>query len=373
MATHPGKDGDRYLLSTVDKALSVLEVLEKGRRALTVQELAQATGIQRSAVFRLVHTLERRGYIERLDNKKYRCTYRRRRILLGYAAPLTGTSFRCDVAASIRQAAAEANLELIVLDNREDDPDTCLTNARAMIEAKVDLAMAFQPRSPIDHIVADCFAGAGIPFISIEKAVPGATYFGANNFQAGKLAGRVLGRFAARTWEGRFDALVLVERAPVSTTVNARMAGVRVGLEEVLGAVEESHVIHLDGAAGVETSRQATADLLARLRKGSRLLISGFNDPIAVGVLQAVRDAGWENDVAIVGQNATEESREEIRNPNSRFIASIAYFPERYGAKLIGLAMSIINREPAPPAMYTEHTVLDRYNIEKYYGGGRRA
>lgn len=361
---------DRYLLSTVDKALTILETLEKERRALTVQELAQATRIQRSAVFRLVHTLERRGYLERLENKKYRCTYRRRRILLGYAAPLTDTPFRCDVAASIRRAAAEANLELIVLDNREDDPDTCIRNAQAMIEARVDLAMAFQPRSPIDHIVADCFAGAGIPFISIEKAVPGATYFGANNFQAGKLAGRALGRFAAHTWNGRFDSLVLVERSPASTTVNARMAGVRVGLEEVLGTVEESHVIHLDAAAAAETSRRAMAELLARLPQGSRLLISGFNDPIAVGVLHAVRDAGRENAVAIVGQNATQESRQEIRDPNSRFIASIAYFPERYGARLIRLAMAIVNREPVPPAVYTEHAILDRHNIDRYYGNG---
>ena len=364
---------DRYLLSTVEKALSVLELLEKDRRPLNIQEIAAATGVQRVAVYRVLCTLERRGYVERLNNKRYRCTYRRRSVLLGYAAPLTGTPFRRDVADSLRTAAAEARIELLLLDNQEDDPDTCLKHAQAMIDANVELAMAFQPGEPIDHAVADCFFNAGIPFISVEKPVPGAIYFGANNYQAGRMAGRVLGRFAKEQWGGRFDQLVLLESSMSNPAMHARAAGVQVGLQEVVGAVEESHVIHLMGGAHAETSEKAMAAVFAGLPKGRRLLISGFNDPSAVGALRAVRAAGREKDVGLVGQNATEESRAEIRNSDSRFIASIAYFPERYGSRLIHLALSIINREPTPPAVYTEHVVLDRQNIEKYYGTARRA
>jgi ribose transport system substrate-binding protein len=368
-----GRDhNDRYLLSTVDKALCVLELLERERKPLNIQEVAAATGIQRVAVFRLLCTLERRGYVERLENKRYRCTYRRRSILMGYAAPLTGTPFRRDVAASLRRAAADAHVELLLLDNAEDDPETCLKHAQAMIDAKVDLAMAFQPIEPIDHTVADCFFNAGIPFISIEKPIQGAVYFGANNYQAGKLAGRVLGRFAREHWRGKFEQLVLLESSATSAAMRARAAGVRIGLQEVVGAVEDSHVIHLDGRAHEKTSREAMAELLRHVRKGARLLVSGFNDPSAVGALEAVRAAGREQDVAIVGQNATEESREEIRSPHSRLIASVAYFPERYGNKLLRLALAILNREPVPPAVYTEHVVLEQQNIDRYYAAPRR-
>jgi ribose transport system substrate-binding protein len=93
-----------------------------------------------------------------------------------------------------------------------------------------------------------------------------------------------------------------------------------------------------------------------------------FNDQTAIGALEAVRAAGREADVAIVGQNATKESWEEIRDRDSRFIASVAYFPERYGEKLVRLARSILNREPVPPAVYTDHLVLDSRNIDRYYG-----
>ncbi len=362
--------GDRsgYELGTVDKALRVLELLEEGT-ALNIQEAAAATGIQRSAVFRLLYTLEKRGYVERLQSKKYRSTYRQRRIRIGYAAPLSGTPFRCDLAAGIRKAAADRNVDLLVLDNHEDDPDTSLKNARLLADAKVDAALTFQPIEAVGHTVTDCFFNAGIPLISIEKPIQGAFYFGANNYQAGKLAGNVLGRFARKNWEGRFDRLVLLESLSTGPAVQARVTGVLAGLKEIVGPVNDSDIVHLEGYAQVETSRKAMAEWLRRVPRRARLLISGFNDPSAVGAVQAVRAARRETDVAIVGQNATEESREEIRNPASRLIASIAYFPERYGGKLINLALSIIHRQPVPPAVYTDHLILDRYNIEKYYGG----
>lgn len=364
----PGSDpdSDTYLLGTVDKALSVLEIIEAAG-AMNIQEVAAATGIQRSAVFRLLYTLEKRGYVERLPNKRYRSAYRQRRIRLGYAAPLSGTAFRSDLAASVQRAAKTRNVELIVLDNLEGDPDASVRNAQALVDAKVNAAMIFQTDAAIGHVVADIFLNAYTPLISIEHPIQGAVYFGANNYQAGKLAGRVLGSFARENWQARFDGLVLLESASTGSAVQARLAGVLAGVKEILGYVGDSQVVHLESHVHEETSRQAMAELLASIPQGARLLISGFNDPIAVGALQAVRAAGREMNVAVVGQNATRESRDEIRNPTSRFIASIAYFPERYGSKLINLAFSIDSRMPVAPAVYTEHVVVDRYNISKYY------
>jgi ribose transport system substrate-binding protein len=359
---------DRYRAGTLDKGLDVLEVLETGSKALTIQEVAEATGVQRAAVFRLLCTLERRGYVERLDNKKYRSTMRHRRVQIGYCGPLAGNPFRHDLAASLRAAAEAANVDLLVLDNDENDAEGSLRNLQALVDAKVDLAMLFQPVEWIGHTMADRLVQAGIPFLTIEVPLQGGVYFGANNFQAGRLAGQVLADFALEHWKGRFDSVVLVESSLVSTNVPARLAGVLVGLKDKLANVDSSRVIHLDGRAHLDASREVVAQFLSRrARERQRLLIGCFNDQAAIGALEAVRAAGRERDVAIVGQNATEESWEEIRNPNSRFIASVAYFPERYGTKLVHLAQAILNREPVPPATYTDHLVLTGANIERFY------
>jgi len=355
------------LVSTLDKGLDVLETLEAAGGAMSLAEIATRTAIQRTAVFRLLSTLQQRGYVERLPNKKYRCTSRRRRFLVGYCAPLFGSPFREDVTAGLREAAARANVDLMVLDNPEEDAEQAAANAQRLIDAKADLVILFQPAEWVCHTVADCFFRAGVPAISVDAPVAGCVYFGGNNYQAGRLAGQMLARFAREHWKGRFDKVVLLESSLASTNVQARLGGVLVGLKETLKGVEEPHIVHLGTRADQVTSREAMSAFLAKTRPGSKLLVAGFNDRAAVGAVLAARAAGREEDVAVVGQNATLEAREEIRRPDSRLIASIAYFPERYGEKLIRLALAMISRERVPPAVYVDHMVLDHNNIDRIY------
>ena len=359
---------EQYRVGTLEKALTVLELLERGAKPLSIQEISAAASIHRAAVFRMLCTLQRRGYVERLDNKRYRSTSRRRRIQIGYCAPLAGSPFRVDVAASLRNAAAQSSVDLLVVDNNEQDAEGSLRNAQLLIDAHVDLVIMFQPVEWIGHTMADRFLHAAIPFITVEIPAPRRSLFWRQQLPR-RAAGRTdAGAVRGQNWKGRYDGVVLVESSLARTNVPARLAGVLVGLGETLGTVDETCVTHLDGRSHLDSSRDAMSAFLARSRKGQKLLIACFNDPAAIGTLHAVREAGREKDVVIVGQNATQESREEIRNPRSRFVASIAYFPERYGDKLIRLATSMLNREPVPPAVYIEHVVIDSRNVEKFYG-----
>jgi ribose transport system substrate-binding protein len=355
-------------LSTLDKGLSVLEAVEKAAQPVSIQEVARLTGIQRLAVYRLLSTLEQRGYVIRDDAKQYRPAGRRRRLLVGYAAPLTGNWFRVDLTASLRLAAERAGMELLVSDNAEEDVAAAMENTERLISAGADVVIFFQPLESLGHIMADRLFQARIPFITVERPIHGGVYYGANNYQAGKMAGVALGRFAKSTWRGRFDRVVLLETERTSTNVQARVAGVLVGLREVLGEIEDTRIVHLNGRGHLESSQDAMAGLLRRTPAGTRMLISGFNDLSAVGALGAVRAAGRENDVAIVGQNAAREGQAEIRKRGSRMVASVAYFPERYGPNLVRLAADVAAGRHVPPALYTDHLVLDRENIDRVYG-----
>jgi ribose transport system substrate-binding protein len=334
---------------------------------MTIQEIARVTGIQRLAVYRMLATLEQRGYVLRDDAKRYRPALRRRRVLAGYVAPLSGTAFREELTRSLEFAAAQAGIELQMFDNPERDADSAAANTERLIAAKVDVGIFFQPVESIGHIVADRLFCARIPFITVERPIQGGIYYGGNNYQAGKMAGVVLGQFAKAAWKSRFHRVVLLEPEQTSTNVQARITGVLIGLESVLGAVEDSHVVHLDSGAHLESSYAAMARLLEKTDRGKCLLVSGFNDLCAVGALRAVREAGREDDVAIVGQNAARDGRAEIRRKNSRMIASIAYFPEKYGSRLMQMAADVAAGRQVPPAIYTHHVVLDKRNIGFYY------
>ncbi len=351
----------------LDKGLTVLEAVEKADHPVTIQEIAALTGLQRLAVYRLLTTLEERGYIHRSQDKRYRSTTRRRRLLVGYLAPLEGNQFRVDVKESIERAAARAGSYVMLRHNDEEDSSAALRSAQEMVDARVDVAMLFQPVERLGYMVADLFFGAGIPFITVERPIQGGIYFGANNYQAGKLAGQALGHYAREKWRGRFDRIVLVEGPKTKTNVQARLAGVLVGLQDVLGPIAESSVIHLEGDAHQDSSKQLMAKLLRQLKPGTRLLVSGFNDLSAIGAMEAVREAARDRDVVIVGHNAAREGRGAIRRRGNCLLASVAFFPERYGDRLIRLACSIVDGEQVTPAVYTDHVVLHADNLENFY------
>ena len=96
---------------------------------------------------------------------------------------------------------------------------------------------------------------------------PGATYFGANNYQAGLLAGHYLGRWAKSRWNGQVDEVVLVDAARAGPLVHGRMAGVVAGLRETLrDAMASCPVVTIDGDGQFKLSLERVRRHLRRSR-----------------------------------------------------------------------------------------------------------
>jgi ribose transport system substrate-binding protein len=89
-----------------------------------------------------------------------------------------------------------------------------------------------------------------------------------------------------------------------------------------------------------------------------KIAVICFNDDAALGALKAAQKLHREQDVVIVGQGADRRVRNEMRHPGCRIIGSTAYEPEKYGEKLIPLALKILRGEPVPPAVYIDHEFI---------------
>jgi ribose transport system substrate-binding protein len=68
-----------------------------------------------------------------------------------------------------------------------------------------------------------------------------------------------------------------------------------------------------------------------------------------------------------MGQNASLEGREELRQPNTRLIGSVAYFPEKYGDDIVALALDILHRRPVPPAVFVKHQLVTPETVNHFY------
>lgn len=56
-----------YYLKTVDNALRVLETFDQQHREMGVTEISERVGLHKSIVFRILHTLMARGYVEQME------------------------------------------------------------------------------------------------------------------------------------------------------------------------------------------------------------------------------------------------------------------------------------------------------------------
>jgi ribose transport system substrate-binding protein len=359
---------DFYLVKSLVHATEILWAFQHRGETLRLRDLMERTGFSKGMCFRLLYTLHYCGFLEKAEGSRYRLTTeirRRRRYRIGYAAQGQDSSFPREVHAGLERAAEREQLELIVVDNRYQ-PKVALRNAEHLIREGVELVIEFQTDEAAAPAIAAKYLEAGIPMIAIDIPHPGATYFGANNYEAGLLAGRHLGKWTRQRWAGQVDEILLLEIARAGSLPRARMRGVLAGVKEVLREAEAVPMVSIDGDGQFKTSLEQVRRHL-RQSRAKHVLVGAANDPSALGAARAFQEAGRASTCAIVGQNAEPDARAELREPRTPLIASVGYFPERYGDGLIRLALDILAKRPVPPAVFVRHQIITPENLDHFY------
>jgi ribose transport system substrate-binding protein len=361
--------GKSYVVQSVVHASDILRAFRSKGEALRLRDVVERTQLGKGLCFRLLYTLRQCGLVEKIDDTRYRLTseiYKRRRYRIGYAALGHDSSFQRTVQEGLVLAAAAAEVELLVLDNRRS-ARTALRNADLLIKEKVDLVIEFQIDEAAAAAISARYLRAGIPFIAVHVPHPGATYYGANNYQAGLLAGHCLGRWAKSQWQGHVDEVLLVDAARTGSLVHGRLDGLVAGLREtVREAIGSCPIVTVDGDGQFTLTLERVRRHLRRTPRRN-VLVGAVNDSSALGAARAFQEAGRAGSCAIVGQNAEPDARAELRTRRTPLIGSVGYFPERYGEELTALALDILGQRPTPPAKFVKHQVITAGNVDHYY------
>lgn len=358
-----------YTVQAVVRAVAVLNAFSSTSEVLDLHVVAGRARLNRGTTFRLLETLVETGLLERAGKQGYRSsiqTTKSKRFRLGYASQSNLLPFTAVVTDGLITAASAANIDLLILNNKFSSR-LALQNAETFVSENVDLVIDSQINLNVAAQIAAKFSDARIPFIALDIPHPGAVYFGADNYKAGRLAGRYLGKWTLKHWKGQAEQLILLGVDAAGPLLNARLTGIVDGLTEALPSAATIPHHHYDTKGG---QFEATLDLVRkhlRRRKIERALVGAVNDTTAMAALQAFREAGLEKECAIAGQDGSPIAREEMRRPFSRLVCSIAYFPETYGVRIIQLALDILNRKQVSPAIFIEHEVLTPDNVNKVY------
>jgi ribose transport system substrate-binding protein len=363
---------DPYLVKSVVHSSQVLAAFRSNGEALPLREIATRSGLPKTMTFRLLYTLERCGMVEKIGENLYQSSlrpFKQKLFRLGYAAQGSDYQFSQDVSESLKRAALAEGIELISLDNRYN-PKIAQRNADLLVREKVDLVIEFQTDETVAPIVSAKYREAGIPLIAIDIPHPGATYYGANNYEAGLIGGRYIGRWTRQHWSGEVDEIIMMELTRAGNLPRMRLTGMLAGIREILPKLERTKVTYLNGDGRFAESFESVRKYL-RGDRVRHVLIGAINDASVLGAIRAFQEAGRTSECAAMGQNASPEGRAELREPGTRLIGSVAYFPERYGEDLVRLAIDILNRRPVPPAVFVKHQLVTPENVDHFYPNDR--
>jgi ribose transport system substrate-binding protein len=356
---------ESHTLEGVSRACKILRLFEDDRQAFSLTEVVKRTELERTVCFRLLRTLEEQGLLRRSDHRKYTSNVRilsGKRFRIGYASQ-TNDSFCSALAQGLRWAAASRPVDLIEVENRYSIK-VALKNAEHLVKSGVDLAIEFQTYERIGTKVAQFFENAKIPLIALEIPHPNAVFLGVDNQRAGAVAGKALLKAAQAHWDGACDEMLVLDLEIAGSLPHLRLTSAQNVLRN--GLPKNRILTHLDSRGEFVRSFELTRRHLQLVPK-RRTLITGINDYAVLGALRAFEEAGRSNLCFAASYGGGPEARRELRLPNSRLIAAVAFFPEKYGESLLLLAFDILNKRTTPPAVYMPVQLLTRKNVDDFY------
>jgi ribose transport system substrate-binding protein len=148
------------------------------------------------------------------------------------------------------------------------------------------------------------------------------------------------------------------------------MVGFRDGVRVHCGIPDAKvHRINLDGTA--DQAITATTDWLTAHPDATYVLCGTIDDERASGMARALTQAGRAG--GCVGQGADLPGTSLLHEGSieeTKYISTVAYYPELYGGFLVNIAIDIIEGRPVPQEVHMQHMIIDRSNVGEFYPQG---
>jgi ribose transport system substrate-binding protein len=235
--------------------------------------------------------------------------------------------FYQDMESGMRSEAAKYGYALIVVDASRDNAKQ-QSQVEDFISKRVD-AIVLTPydSQAIGSAIAEA-NNAGIPVFTADIASTSreghvVAHIASDNVQGGFEAGKLLCQAV-----GKSGSVAIIDE-PEVTSVQDRVKGFKTALAQLCPGV--TVVADVDSGGTRDKASSDTGDVLQAHRdlKG----IFGINDDSALGALAAVRAAGLNGKIAIVGYDATPEARTAIAQGD--MYGDAVQYPAKIGSTTI--------------------------------------
>lgn len=252
--------------------------------------------------------------------------------------------------ADAMKAEAEAKGVPLEISIANQDLNKQLADVEDFIVKGVDVIVI----SPVDSqgvmaAIAKADA-AGIKVVTVDVPAANAkvtSHIGTDNYAGGVKAGELMAEVLGGTGK------VAIIDYPTVQSVVARVEGFRKALESHPGieiVAQQTGITRAEALAVAQNMLQANPDIAG---------IFGFGDDAALAAAVAVKAAGLEDQVKVIGFDGMEEARNAV-DTNPVMVGVIQQFPDQMGKTAVDTAAQVIAGQEVPaeqpivPGVYTK-------------------
>jgi len=281
---------------------------------------------------------------------------------IGYIALDDSQAYVQAITGGIREAAADLGIGLVECDAGWTRPGvrTCATE---LAEAGVHGVISMQPFADLNEDV--CATVGGVPTIGIlyDQGPCQVSLFEIDQAESGRLAGAALGTLAADRWDCDVRAYVSLEAGADDVIGGARMDGFRTGYKEHCAMPKQKRT--LTDAQHQITAQTQMGRVLDEI-KGRPIIVAGVSDVAVMGAMNAARQRERSNHTWNAGQLADPVAHKAIAC-DPHFVASVAQFPERFGATVVPALGEVIEGGEMPATLDAELALVTASNIRDVF------
>ena len=278
-----------------------------------------------------------------------------KKILFSIKGPGSGNPFWASVEKGAKEEAKKLGVKLIMIaPPQEGDVQAQVNQLEDQIAKGVD-AIALAPSDPnaLAPVVDDAIK-SGIPVVFVDTAGSnkGVTFIGTNNKNGAELAAMYI---CDNTPKGS-DVAILTGIESQSTAL-LRRDGAKKGFKGCGLKLVATQTAEWDTAK----ARSVTESIL--VKNPNIKAIFGSNDNMALGAIQAIKDAGMKN-VVVVGFDATPDAAKSILAGD--MTATIAQSSYNMGALGVRHALDLANGKKIAANIDTGTELVTKKNAKKY-------
>ena len=252
---------------------------------------------------------------------------------IGLSLSTLNNPFFVELRDGAKKAADALGVNLIVLD-AQDNPAKQLNDIEDLIEKKVDLIIINPTDSDAIVSAVESANEAGIPVITVDRSANGGKvllHIASDNVEGGRMAARVI----AKALHGKGKVVELVG-IPGTSAARDRGKGFEEELKKYPGLVivakQVANFNRAEGLTVMENIIQAHPDIDA---------VFAQNDEMALGAIEALREAGLLKKVIVVGFDAIPDAVKAIERGD--MYATIAQQPSKMGYMAVQKAVEYLS------------------------------